>query len=204
MGFSEARSANGARTGYKPQLVLREEQATWLTGACLSKTSRRFRHRPVLGPEGGSAGSRADPRAARFTAEPRRQNLLLNRNRASSEARGATGGTPYQHRTPEVCAQKPLNRIPPPTAGGREGRGACAAQAPPRRPHPEQAAAAAREPPPRPHLRVLPLTEGLRHPLPQEDAQVPLPLRLLHRPLLTELQEPPVPRSRHRYRQSRP
>lgn len=122
MGFSEARSANRARTGYKPQLVLREEQATWLTGACLSKTSRRFRHRPVLGPEGGSAGSRADPRAARFTAEPRKQNLLLNRNRASSEARGATGGTPYQHRTPEVCAQKPLNRIPPPTAGRPGGK----------------------------------------------------------------------------------
>lgn len=50
----------------------------------------------------------------------------------------------------------------------------------------------------RPHLRVLPLTEGLRHPLPQEHAQIPLPLRLLHRPLLAELQEPPVPGGRHR------
>lgn len=49
----------------------------------------------------------------------------------------------------------------------------------------------------RPHLRVLPLAEGLRHLLPQEDAQVPLPLRLLHRPLLAQLQEPPVPGGRH-------
>lgn len=178
MGFSKARSANGARTGYKPQLVLCEEQATWLTGACVSKTSRRFRHRPVLGPEGGSVGSRADPRAARFTAEPRRQNLLLNRNRASSEARGATGGTPYQHRTPEVCAQKPLNRIPPPTAGGREGRGACAAQAPPRRPHPEQAAAGEPPPPPSPacsppHGRPAPPAASGRRPGPAAASSPP-------------------------------
>lgn len=51
--------------------------------------------------------------------------------------------------------------------------------------------------PPAPHRRVLALAEGLCHLLPQEGAQVPLLLGLLHRPFLAEPQEAPVAAGGH-------
>lgn len=108
--------------------------------------------------------------------------------------------------TATAASARPSTRPAPPAP---PGAGRAEAPARPRSrltPHPRSRAGSGGAPPPRTsrsHLRVLALTEGLSHPLPQEDAQVSVPLRLLHRPLLAELQEPPVPGGRHRCRQRR-